>query len=139
MPTFIRRGAHSAPTITSLVAADANNPFSPSPGLSVGDTLTINFNIATNAPAVSNAAEIAAFLTFSASLGTAMTGTWSGDAKQLKITVTDITGNAGAASTRVGTFKVTAANGVLVSADQSSPASTAQVCPHTTTKAHTVD
>ena len=118
-------GAHSAPSVTHMVATNDGAQG----GLSNGDRITFSFNKDTNSPAVGTKADVDKLLSFSAALGTAYTGSWT-DASTLAITVTDVTGAASPASTRVGQLTATFASdrGVMLkSADSSSVAVTSTV------------
>ena len=64
-------GAQAAPTISSMVAANAVAPFTPTPGISIGDTVTITFNAATNMPPVGSKADISTWLSFTGNMGSA--------------------------------------------------------------------
>ena len=112
-------GQRPAPTISSIVAADAVSPFSASPGISVGDTMTVNFDSPTNMPPVTAKSDITTWLSLSANVGAAYAGVWSNDGQTLTITLTDLTGKSGEDATAVGTLQgsVTA---LLKSADESS-------------------
>jgi len=92
-------GTKAGPQIVSIVAGD---PPPTIPGFSVGDTITITFDEATNKPAVSNKAEIDLLFGFSDNLGQDYSGQWF-DPRTLIITIDDATG--GTAS--VGSTTVT--------------------------------
>ena len=96
------------PGVVSIVAS---NPPPVVPALSARDVLTITFSKPTNAPRVSDDAEIHALLVFSSSIGVALTGSWNSAGTVLAITVgstSTIDGKVivNPAATRVGVLRV---------------------------------
>eukprot|EP00163_Fabomonas_tropica_P011118 TRINITY_DN2164_c0_g1_i2.p1 TRINITY_DN2164_c0_g1~~TRINITY_DN2164_c0_g1_i2.p1 ORF type:complete len:1432 (+),score=338.63 TRINITY_DN2164_c0_g1_i2:411-4706(+) len=79
-------GNNNAPAISGFVA---NDPDDADTVYGNADTLTITFDTATNKPAVTSKTDIDNILTFSASLGTAYTGTWNSLGDVLTVTVTN--------------------------------------------------
>ena len=72
-------GPQPAPKVTSVVASDVDQEPGVGTGeisLSFGDTLTVSFDSATNAPDLDTAAKINAALNFSASIGSNYVGSW---------------------------------------------------------------
>ena len=76
-----------------LLYAVARDPDHSNPALDNGDTLTLIFNMKTNAPLAGTKAQIDGLINFGGkSLGTNYTGAWNADANQLVITVVNATG-----------------------------------------------
>jgi|GEM_PF-3812497 len=103
-----------SPSITSLVASD---PDDGDMRFGDGDRITLVFDMDTNTPAVTSKTEVDALLTFSASLGTDYSGTWSDDST-LAITISNATGG----NPQVGLFTATvkAVGGLKNAAETSS-------------------
>ena len=70
-------GDHTVPQIVSVVAVDGTFGAGPRAGLSVGDTVTVTFNQKTNVVNATTKADLDALFSFSASLGSDYTGTWT--------------------------------------------------------------
>ena len=117
-------GAYPAPGILSAVARDGGAGRSPSgvltvaPGLSVGDALTVTFDMDTNTPPAGSV------LSLSAGIGVVVAA-WASP-RLLVVTVTDVSAGCGPpAATRVGTLTVHVSGDLLRSRDASSPPSAA--------------
>jgi hypothetical protein len=112
-------GAHPAPEISAIVATNNGGQ----QGLGNGDTITVRFDRHVKQLPVSTKADLFQIFSFSAELGNNFTGAWL-SYKALQVTLTDVSGTAPFADTKVGTLNaVVNASASLQSADLSSPSS----------------
>jgi hypothetical protein len=79
----------SAACYPGVVSVVASNPPPVQPGLTVGDQIMITFTNPTNQPPVGNLSVLSNLLQFSASLGSALTGTWMNNGKFLSVLIVD--------------------------------------------------
>eukprot|EP00727_Mastigamoeba_balamuthi_P005371 m51a1_g14832 hypothetical protein (4244) ;mRNA; f:692485-711070 len=94
-------GTRAGPSITSVVASDPDNMDAV---YGNGDTITVQFNRATNTPGVADAAAINTVFSFNQALGSGYKGNWTNGGQTLVITITDSTG---ASPPTVGVFVIT--------------------------------
>jgi hypothetical protein len=129
LPCAPREGSGPGSSVCwpGVVNVTADDPEPVLPGISDGDTLTLRFTKATNAPPVGDANDLAALLAFSAPLydgpvtqsPTRLTGRWVAGNTQLVLTLMD-TRNVSIVDTRIGLLAVNV-TGVRDASGLSSP------------------